>query len=198
MRSMTFWYEFASPYSYIAMMRLDDVIKQSGIKVTYQPFLLGPIFKDYEWETSPFLIYDAKGRHFFRDIVREAEHYGLPHLQILDEFPQSGLQACRVALIGLDEGWGVEFSKALYQRQFVHGQLTNRAEDCMAVLEEMGRGDVAAIMERAASDDNKARLRSIVDQAKASGIFGAPSFVVGDELFWGNDRLTRAVDFAVS
>lgn len=195
--SLTFWYEFASPYSYIAMMRFDDVIKGCDVEVTYQPFLLGPIFKESGWETSPFLIYDAKGRHFFRDIVREARHYGLPPLQVLDEFPQSGLHACRIALVGFDEGWGLDFSKALFRRQFVEGLTTNRKEDCLEVLEGLGIAGSNEILARAGSDDNKARLRAVGEAAKDIGIFGAPSFVVGDELFWGNDRLERAVEWAL-
>lgn len=197
MGSLTFWYEFASPYSYIAMMRLEEVIGGTGLEVVYQPFLLGPLFQESGWETSPFLIYKAKGQHFFRDIVREADHYGLPPLQIRDEFPQGGLYGCRVALIGFDEGWGLEFSKALYRRQFVEGFSTSRMEDCVAVLEGLGIAGSDEIARRAGTDEIKARLRAVGAAAKEKGIFGAPSFVVGDELFWGNDRLERAVDWAL-
>ncbi len=196
MKPIRFYYEFASPYSYISMMRIEELTAQHGIEVIYQPFLIGPLFKDVGWETSPFLIYEAKGKNFFRDIVREAEHYGLPPLQILDEFPQRGLRAARVALLGMAEGWGVAFSKAVYRRQFQQGLPIIGESDVKAVMSETGIENVNEVYEQAQGEENKGRLFEIVNEAKALGLYGAPSFVVGDELFWGNDRLTRAISYA--
>lgn len=197
MKPIKFYYEFASPYSYISMMRIEELTAPHGIEIVYQPFLIGPLFKDVGWETSPFLIYEAKGKNFFRDIVREAEHYGLPPLQILDEFPQRGLRAARVALLGLAEGWGVEFSKAVYRRQFQQGLPIVGESDVKLVMAEIGVENVSSVYDLAQGEENKTQLFEIVKEARDFGLYGAPSFVVGGELFWGNDRLTRAVDFAL-
>lgn len=197
MKPIAFYYEFASPYSYISMMRIEELTAPHGIEVIYQPFLIGPLFKEVGWETSPFLIYEAKGKNFFRDIVREADHYGLPPLQILDEFPQRGLRAARVALLGMGQGWGVAFSKAVYRRQFQQGLPIIGESDVKAVMSETGIGDVIQVYEQAQGEENKERLFQIVNEAKALGLYGAPSFVVGDDLFWGNDRLERAISYAL-
>ncbi len=197
MKEISFWYEFASPYAYFSMMRIGDLCKVKGIDVIYQPFLLGPIFKQQGWNTSPFLIYETKGKNFFRDIEREAEFYGLPPITILQEFPQSGLLATRLTLIGLQKGWGVEFSKAVYKRQFQQGLPIGGEQDLSEVLQTMNVGPVEDLLAQACSDEIKAQVWAISEQAQAIGIFGAPSFVVGDELFWGNDRLERAIECAV-
>lgn len=195
MKELEFWYEFASPYSYFSMMRIEGLAKTANVKVHYQPFLLGPLFKEFGWETSPFKIYAVKGENFFRDIEREAEFYGLPPIKILDEFPQPGLAAARVALIGMEEGWGIEFSKAIYQRQFERGLQTKGKEGVFEVLQALNISDAEGVIEKANSDENKNRLREITEQAKEKKIFGAPTFIVGKELFWGNDRLERALSY---
>ena len=195
MKRLEFWYEFASPYSYFSMMRIEALAKAANVKVHYQPFLLGPLFKEFGWDTSPFKIYAEKGENFFRDIEREAEFYKLPPIKILEEFPQPGLAAARVALIGMEEGWGIEFSKEVYKRQFQQGLPTKSKDDVLAVLQTMNLPHPEALIEKANSDENKNHLREITEQAKAKKIFGAPTFIVGNELFWGNDRLERALSY---
>jgi len=196
MNKLEFWYEFASPYSYLSMMRIEALAAAANVEVHYQPFLLGPLFKDFGWETSPFKIYAEKGENFFRDIEREAEFYGLPSIKILDEFPHPGLAAARVALIGMKAGWGVEFSKAIYKRQFLEGLETKNKENVLDVLKALNIENAETVLEKANGDENKSELRQIMETAKKKKIYGAPTFIVGDELFWGNDRLERAIDYA--
>lgn len=196
MKKLTFWYEFASPYSYISMMRIGMIGEQVGVEIDYQPFLIGPIFKKFGWDLSPFITYPEKGRYFFRDIEREAAAYGLP-LSMPEEFPQRGLLAARTALIGFDEGWGVEFSQAVYARQFQLGESISEEADVGSILESMQMGEVGGILARAQSDENKQRLFDITAEAERLGIIGAPSFVTRGELFWGNDRLERAMQYAL-
>ena len=170
MRTLEFWYEFASPYSYIAMMRIEDLAAAANVEVHYQPFLLGPLFKEFGWETSPFKIYAEKGENFFRDIEREAEYYGLPQMKILEEFPHPGLAAARVALVGMKEGWGVEFSKAIYKRQFQDGLETKNKENVLDVLSALNIENAEGIIERANGDENKSHLREITERAQAKKI----------------------------
>src|SRR6201988_3639067 len=103
--TLDFWFEFASTYSYPAAMRIAPLAAATGVTVRYRPFLLGPIFKAQGWDSSPFNVYAAKGRHMWRDLERLCADLALPFRRP-ELFPQSSLLAARVALLGLDHGWG--------------------------------------------------------------------------------------------
>src|SRR5256886_17599605 len=112
MPALDFFYEFASSYSYIAAMRIAPLAKAAGVEVRWRPFLLGPIFKAQGWDTSPFNLYEAKGRYMWRDMERLAAELSLPFRRP-DPFPQNSLLPARVAPFGLAQGWGADFSVAL-------------------------------------------------------------------------------------
>jgi 2-hydroxychromene-2-carboxylate isomerase len=192
MRKIQFWYEFASTYSYLAAMRIEAQAQAHVVGVEWKPFLLGPIFAAQGWNSSPFNIYPAKGRYMVRDMERICARRGLP-FRLPDPFPQNGLHAARLALIGAEEGWAPAFTRAVYARQFGDGrQLTDRAMLADA-LGEAGQ-DAQAVMARAETAEIKQRLRAQTETAQALGLFGAPSFVTADgELFWGDDRLEDAL-----
>ena len=193
---LEFWYEFASTYSYLAVMRIEARAEEAGVALRWRPFLLGPIFAQQGWNTSPFNLYPAKGRHMWRDMERESEALGLP-LTRPSPFPQNSLFAARIALIG-QESWGPAFSRDLFRAEFGEGRSIAEADVMRAALEEAGQ-DPEAVFARAQADDVKAGLRRQNEDAIARGIFGAPSFVAADgELFWGNDRLVRALAWARS
>lgn len=195
MRTVEFWYEFASTYSYLSAMRIDERASRAGIAVVWRPFLLRPIFAAQGWTTSPFNLYPAKGRNMWRDMEREAAALGLP-LTRPDPFPQNSLLAARVALVGETETWGPAYSKAVFRSGFADGRVISDAGVVSALLDGLGL-DARSILARAGSPGIKDRLRARTEEAVARGIFGAPSFVTADgELFWGNDRLERALDWA--
>jgi len=98
---LTFWFEFASTYSYLAAARIEPMAKMAGVEVAWRPFLLGPIFQAQGWKTSPFNLFKAKGENMWRDMERQVQKYGLPSPMRPDEFPQNGLLAARLATIGL-------------------------------------------------------------------------------------------------
>lgn len=186
-----FWYEFASTYSYPAAMRVERAAADAGVELRWRPFLLRPIFGAQGWNDSPFNIYPAKGRYMWRDLARICEAEGL----VLKEpvrFPQNGLKAARLALVGAEEGWVGPFTRAVYLANFA-GQKDISDDGILAgILTELGL-DAKAVTARSQTPENKARLKVQTDEAIAKGIFGAPSFTVGDELFWGNDRLEAAL-----
>jgi len=195
-RRLEFWYEFASTYSYLSVMRIESLALSAGVDIVWRPFLLGPIFAAQGWTTSPFNIYPAKGRYMVRDIARIAKSRGLA-FQMPTIFPANGLQAARLALSREDECWIAEFSKRVYHAQFARGEDIAARGVLEAILADLGR-DPAAMFEAAASAQIKARLKANTDRAIALGIFGAPSFVTGDgELFWGDDRLEQALSWPV-
>ncbi len=192
MAQLTFWFEFASTYSYLSAMRIEEMADKAGATIIWRPFLLGPIFKRQGWETSPFNIYPAKGKYMVRDIGRIAQERGFT-FRLPDPFPQNSLFAARLSLVGLEEGWGPAFIKGVYTAEFAEGRDISCEETLARVLEAAGANPEAAFG-RAQSAEIKAKLRANTEEAEAAGIFGAPSLTtVAGELFWGDDRLEQAL-----
>lgn len=197
MKPVEFWFEFASTYSYLSAMRIDDLAAEHGVEVAWKPFLLGPIFRSFGWETSPFTLYPQKGAYMWRDMERRAERLGLafqrpdPRTGI---FPQNGLYAARIAMTGLRADWGKAFCRSVYHAQFAEGRDISDPGLVQDLAHSAGASD--ADLTAAASDATKSALRAQTDHAATLGIFGAPSFITGDELFWGDDRLEDALHLA--
>lgn len=196
MARLQFWFEFASTYSYPAAMLIGDRAAVAGVEVEWRPFLLGPIFHAQGWNDSPFNIYQAKGRYMWRDLERICDRDGLPFRRP-SRFPRPSLLAARVACVGAGEAWGPDFVRATYRANFADDREIETPEVIGDVLTGLGV-DTAAIIARAQTPEAKATLRANTDQAVALGIFGAPSFVVGEEVFWGSDRLADAVAWAAA
>jgi 2-hydroxychromene-2-carboxylate isomerase len=162
--------------------------------VTWSPFLLGPIFAASGWATSPFEVYASKGRYMWRDVERGAEALGIPFKKP-SIFPRNTVLAARVAILGVARGWGAAFVRRALAANFAE----DRDVAAVAVIDELLgelRLDGAAVRAEADSPEWKPRLREATARATELGIFGAPTFVAGGELFWGNDRLEQALDRA--
>lgn len=195
--TLEFWYEFASSYSYLAAARVEAAAAAAGVAVRWRPFLLGPIFASQGWTTSPFNLYPAKGRNMWRDLEREAARLGLPSVTRPDPFPVNSLSAVRVAVLGQDQDWLVPFSKAVFSASFAEGRSIAEPAAVAAILDTLGL-DGTQTVRAAAAEGNKTRLRVNVEEARSRGIYGAPTFLTEDgELFWGNDRLDQALEWAV-
>ena len=202
-----FWYEFASTYSYLAAMRIEALAGAAGVPVEWKPFLLGPIFQAQGWTTSPFIIYPAKGRYMVRDMERIAGERGL-EFQMPEPFPQNGLAAARVALVGAEAGWIGAFSREVYRSAFAMGADISRRETLVEALrrvDEMLGHDADRILARSGEAGVKERLKEQTALAQNLGIFGAPTFRVAKpsgedagELFWGDDRLEQAIAWALA
>jgi 2-hydroxychromene-2-carboxylate isomerase len=190
-----FWYEFASTYSYLSAMRIEALAASAGVEIAWKPLLLGPIFRAQGWDTSPFNLYPAKGRYMVRDIERLAAARGLP-FKLPSPFPQNSLHAARLALIGFAEGWGVAFTRAVYEAQFADGANIGDKRVLGGLLARLGL-DAEALLARSETPETKQRLRQQTEEAQELGIFGAPSFLTRGELFWGDDRLEEALAMAV-
>jgi 2-hydroxychromene-2-carboxylate isomerase len=190
-----FWYEFASSYSYLAVMRIERLAEQAGVEVVWRPFLLGPVFLALGWNDSPFNIYPPKGRYMWRDLARLSAKYGLP-FRMPSRFPRSGVLAARVALLGERDGWIGPFSRAAITANFAEDREIAEPAVIGDILTGLGL-PADALLAAAVTPDNKEALRRQTAHASELGLFGAPSFRVGDELFWGNDRLEDALAWAV-
>jgi 2-hydroxychromene-2-carboxylate isomerase len=190
-----FWYEFASTYSYPAAMRVARLAEAAGVEVRWRPFLLAPIFGGQGWTDSPFNLYPAKGRNMWRDLERICEQEGLTLKQPPFRFPQNGLKAARLALAGEKDGWTPGFTRAVYVANFADQKDISDDAVLRAALEKAGALSDQAFAQ-ANAPENKERLKAQTEEAMRRGIYGAPSFFVGDELFWGNDRLEQAIKWA--
>lgn len=186
-----FWYEFASTYSYLSAMRIEALARAAGVTILWKPFLLGPIFRAQGWDTSPFNLFPAKGRHMVRDMERLTAARGLP-FRLPSSFPQNSLHAARLALIGHAEGWGIAFTRAVYEAQFAAGGDIGDKRVLRGILSGLGL-DADDALARSETPENKQRLRQQTELAQELGVFGAPSFLVSDDLFWGDDRLEHAL-----
>jgi 2-hydroxychromene-2-carboxylate isomerase len=195
MAEIEFWYEFGSTYSYPAAMRVERLAADAGVALRWRPFLLGPIFKAYGWSDSPFNIFAAKGRYMWRDLERICAEEGLPLALPPVRFPQNGLKPARLALIGEAEGWTPAFTRAVFVANYAEQKDISDDATLRTILGALGVNADAAIA-AANAPSNKDALKAQTEEAASRGLFGAPSFTVGDELFWGNDRLEAALAFA--
>ncbi|MEO1568205.1 MAG: DsbA family protein, partial [Pseudomonadota bacterium] len=140
-----FWFDFASTYSYLSAMRIGPLAKASGVEVIWRPFLLGPIFRNQGWSTSPFGVYPNKGRYMWRDVERRAARFGIPFNRPDPEdpraFPQHSVLAARAAQIAADEGQGAEFCRAVFQAEFAEGKDVSEAETLAEIARGLGLPD---------------------------------------------------------
>ncbi|MFV0281350.1 MAG: 2-hydroxychromene-2-carboxylate isomerase [Rhodoblastus sp.] len=193
MANLDFWFDFASTYSYPAAMRIEEWASAKNISIRWRPILLGPIFADQGWRDSPFNIYPAKGRYMWRDLERLCSKEGLPFARP-DPFPQNSLLPARVAAT-LETPMRARFCKTVFAEQFGQGRSIDGENFLAGVLREIGAP--VDCLARASSAEIKATLKASVEEARAKGVFGAPSFTTSDgELFWGFDRLHAALDWA--
>jgi 2-hydroxychromene-2-carboxylate isomerase len=161
----------------------------------FSPVSARPLFKAQGWPTSPFNLYPAKGRYMWRDLERICFHLDLPFRQP-EPFPQNSLLAARVALVGLSSSWGEEFCRGVFRAEFGDGRQIDDPTIIGNILSQL-HIEPAPVLEAARAETNKAALRTQTGEAKQLGIFGAPTFATADgELFWGNDRLERAIAWA--
>ena len=190
-----FWFEFASNYSYLSVMRIEGEAKRHGVRILWRPFLLGPIFRDLRMETSPFVLQKEKGAYVWQDMERQCRKYGLRWTRP-STFPRLSVLASRVALIGAEQPWMADYCRRVMELNFALDKDINSPTQLSPILAELGLS-ADEILAQAQAEPTKALLRTQTERARARGIFGAPTFFVWTEMFWGNDRLDDALQLAV-
>ena len=187
MKSVEFYFDLGSPYSYLAYYRLLQMAEQQEIQIVYKPILLGGVFKA-TGNRSPIEI-PVKGAYSILDMQRWAEYYHIP-MQMNPHFPMNTLTLMRiltgVQLLHLEKFEQV--LKLLFDAMFGTPQNLNELTVLAEVLKPSGFS-VEDIMSMVQSDVVKQKLITETEQAIQRGIFGAPTFFVGDEMYWGQDRL---------
>ncbi len=187
-----FWFTMGSTYSYLSVMRLADVERSTGASFRWRPFHLLLILQ--EMKHVPFADKPAKMSYMWRDLERRAAMYGLP-VKLPAPYPaKQSVMANLVAIVGMGEGWGADFVRAAYRRWLQEGEETGSEPNLSSSLREIGQdpGRVLSLANAAAAND---RMVSETEAAKQLGIFGSPTFAVGGEIFWGDDRLEDAIDW---
>lgn len=193
-REVEFWLEFGSNYSYLSVMRIQSLAAQYGVKVFWQPFLLGPIFQSFGWNNSPFVLQKEKGEYVWRDMARQCAKYGISW-KMPSVFPRSGVLPLRIMLVGEGLPWTTEFARRVMLLNFAEDREINSRAEMSAILADLGQ-NAEQILGLAQGEPIKHRLRAQTEDAKARKIFGAPTFLVRGEMFWGNDRLEDALALA--
>jgi 2-hydroxychromene-2-carboxylate isomerase len=190
MTRATFYYDLGSPYAYLSAERISGLFNAAGLEQPeWQPVLLGGLFQQFDRGSWAQTEARAEG---IAEIERRAAEYGLPPIVWPDPWPGEGLMAMRVATFAKQTGRTVSFSLAAFRQAFAAGKDLTIPDNVLiaaAACELHPRALESAIKTKGVKDG----LREATDEAAAAGVFGVPSVRVGDEVFWGDDRLEEAV-----
>ena len=191
MRRVEFFFDLVSPYSYLAFGRVERICREAGAELVLRPMLLGAVH-NAAGITAPIEI-QSKASYQVRDIHRWAEHYGLP-MQFPDPFPFRTLKTMRAAMACAEEGDLEPFVRGAFALYWEEGGAPKglKEDDENGPIREVARRigtDPEEVLEKAAASEAKEALKTATAEALGRGVFGAPTFFVGDEMFWGNDRL---------
>lgn len=190
---MEVWIEYSSTYSYLTVARVGRLAAQHGVALDWQPFFLPPV-REQQGLGFPFPEASAKTAYMWRDLERRAASLGVPYRRP-GSYPVNSLPTARVALAGQGEGWSQRFTEEVFRLHWTQGCLIGSDENLQQALATLGL-DASQVLQRANSPENKEALKAQTPRALERGIFGAPSFVVAGELFWGDDRLEDALAWA--
>jgi 2-hydroxychromene-2-carboxylate isomerase len=184
-RELEFFFDYGSPFSYLADSQLKGLAERTGARVIYRPMLLGGVFKE-TGNSSPIAI-EAKRKYSNIDLARWAKHYGVAALHNA-HFPINTIRLMRGAIAAEHLGVFPAYHRAIYDAFWRDGL---NLGDAAVVREVLQRAGLDAERIAAASEEPavKDALRVSTETAVARGAFGAPTFFVGDQMFWGNDRL---------
>ena len=195
MKEIEFWFSIGSTYTYLSVTRLKEVEQKYEVKFSWQPFSVRKIM--LEMDNVPFPpTKKVKADYMWRDIERRANSYGfeakVPAPYPLKEFNLAN----KIAVIGMQEGWCSDYVIVTYRRWFVAGLEPGSEPNVSESLREIDQ-DPERALELAADDNIHKAYLSQTEQAQTKRIFGSPSFIVDGELFWGDDRLEDAVNWAL-
>ncbi len=192
MNSIDFWFSIGSTYTYLTVMRLPSVEASSGVPFVWRPFNVRTIM--VEQNNIPFAKKPVKLAYMWRDIERRAAKYGLP-VAVPAPYPLANLAlANQVALLGMREGWGREYVIETYRLWFQAGHPAGSEPTLSDSLRRIGQ-EPARVLDLAGSPKIEQALEAETAAARDRGVFGAPTFDVDGEVFWGDDRLEDAISW---
>ena len=191
MKTVEFYYDLVSPYSYLAHREVSRICEEHGVGLSLRPMLLGAVHNAVGLQAP--IETESKARYQARDIRRWAEHYSLP-MEFPEPFPFRTLKTMRAAMFLKDRGELEAFTReafALYWEEGGAPKGLQEADEDGPVSETVRRigADPDEVLAGATAAEAKEALKAATGEAVGRGVFGAPAFFVGDEMFWGNDRL---------
>lgn len=193
MKQIDFWFSIGSTYTFLTVMRLGEVAREASAAFTWRPFNVREMM--IAQDNIPFARKPAKAAYMWRDIERRCDKYGLD-ARLPAPYPLDNLAlANQVALVGMEEGWGETYVIETYRRWFRDGQMAGSEPNLSASIRVTGE-DPDRVLALAEDEHHVAALSGATATATALGLFGVPSFVVGEEVFWGDDRLDDAISWA--
>lgn len=194
MRSMDFFLFYGSTYTYLTVMRIEKLAETAGVAIRWRPFNARQIM--IEMDNIPFAKKPIKAKYMWRDLERRAARHGIAFKgqPVYPVDPQ--LLATKVGVIAADEGWCPEYTKATYRAWFLENKGTGVEGNVEAVLVSLGK-NAGEIVARANEPATTVRLEDETNTARSLGIFGSPTFVIDEEIFWGDDRLEEAIEWRV-
>ncbi len=184
-RTLEFYYDYGSPYSYLADTQVEAIARRAGAALVRKPMLLGGVFKA-TGNASPMTV-ELKSKWSAFDMPMWANHYGVT-FQRNPFFPVNTLALMRGAAAAQIDGLFERYHSAIYTAMWVDGRNLNDIAEVASVLTAAGL-DASKFGSRIQDQDVKDRLKATTDEAVARGVFGAPTSFVGDMMFFGNDRL---------
>lgn len=195
MRKIDFWFSIGSTYTYLTVMRLQEIQESSGVVFDWKPFSVRALMQ--EMNNVPFVGKPAKEKYMWRDVERRAQQYGFP-VNLPIEYPLEHFDlANRIAVVAEQEGWCPDYVGTTYRLWFQERLPAGDEQNLRRSLAEIGHS-LDRVIKLANSDSVEKSYEEATTTARSLGIFGSPSFVVdGKELFWGDDRLEDAVHWAL-
>ena len=194
MKNIDFYFSIGSTYTYLSVTRILDVEKKHQVKFNWLPFSVRSIMK--EMNNIPFPKEKMnKVNYMWRDIERRAEGYGFfaktPVPYPLTEFDLAN----KLAILGLKEGWGVDYIRLTYKRWFQEGKEPATEPNISEIFKELKIDKEKAIKDANSSEIEKQYLKN-TESARENKVFGSPSFIVNSEIFWGDDRMEDAIKWS--
>lgn len=184
-----------STYTYLTVMRVEEEAARAGVEVRWRPFNVREIM--IEQDNIPFRDKPVKMRYMWRDLERRAARHGIPFNGAPTYPVDPENLSNRVGIIAAEEGWCPEYARATYRAWFLENKAPGEIQNLTETLRGLGR-DPEDVIPRADTREVRERYAAETDVARSMGIFGSPTFVVGDEIFWGDDRLEEALEWCVA
>jgi 2-hydroxychromene-2-carboxylate isomerase len=184
-RDLEFLFDYGSPFSYLASLQVEGFAKRNNATVVYTPILLGAVLKA-TGNASPMTV-PAKGRYMATELRRWSARYKVPFKPNPHPFMSNTLPLMRGAVAAQKIGFFPLYHRAVYRAVWAEAQDLGDDSVLRKVLEQVGV-PATELVAAAQRQEVKDGLRSNTDRAVERGVFGAPTFFVGDEMFWGNDR----------
>ena len=187
--SINFYFDFVSPYSFLAHKQIEKIERSEGIKIRYRPILLGGLHNLHGIKAPAFI--PAKAKHMIRDCKLIAERNNVK-FKFNSYFPIKSLNLMRGVLVADEDGYKSYYVDSIFNSIWQDGLNMNDENIIQKILKNLNVNPKTFLL-RCSSSSIKDLLKKRTDEAFEKGIFGAPSFVSNNKIFWGQDRLEFAI-----